>query len=1295
MRRVAYILILMILAAFTARAQRAGENSFRQESVAHLTYFFFNRFQTSDGLSGNTVTCSVQDRDGFIWVGTNGGICRYDGSTFFNMGDVESRIQMRGVAEALFLDDEGLLWFSTSFGRGFYNTVTGEITRVDIADKIYVNNISQSGDGDIWFCSNDLYKYSKSNGSVTRYPSNGFRFISVTADQGGQIWCTGSDGRCLRYDGLIDKFILEPYSGLRILTGISGNRILASTSDGKVVVLDPRAESSTTVLQGLSASEGKGVSCLLERVPGEFWIGTHAGVFIYNEITGQLRTINHSDSEQLSISSDNVTSLSSDREGNIWVGTDYKGLNLWRNNHSAFLMFYPRNAVNSIKGRIISAVTASGNDLWVGTEEGELNRFSMENNMFYHYDLPGTRNKYQSILDEDGELWIATDGNGVIRFDPERNVVKRSYHFSHNHFYCLLKTSSGHILVSSDEGVFRYVPDRDSFEPVPDSGTYPVRALKEDSTGRIWVGTTGDGIVLLDSTLHKTGSLGHLLRVTSFFEDSSRRMWVTMEGGGLDIYDLVTLERTRRSKSSGLTSNITCSVIEDDEGMMWLSTASGLYMVDPSEYHISTSCFAGTQFESIGYTFGSVCKTSSSERIFMGTTDGLLCFVPSRMKLSDTNQSVHISSVTGWKDGRSTELVSPGRSASYSDRIRTTYKDVSALSINFSCLDYSNIVAPQYEYTFTSRDGVVSAVTMEQVLMLPNIAYGHHTFTVRLLGVSTPESVKTVSIYVRPPFFRSTVAKILFVLVCLSIILGICHIIIRSRKEKRLRQLDEFEMAKQKELYESMNSFFMNITHEIRTPLTLIKMPLDRIISTGKYREKDFQTIKANTDLLLSLTNQLLDIRKLEQREEKLEFTRQDMCEIVRATGARYATMYEDQHVSMIVSVPDTVINAMCARDSVQKIVSNLLSNALKYGSDTVTVSLVKKDDMAVVRVDSNGDRIPPSLNEKIFEKFFHGGKGTGLGLPLARTLAELHGGRLYLDVSRQDANSFVLELPLEHPESISLDKPDSGKESAVEMQYDDSKRSVLIVEDNMGFRLYLAEALSEEYNVHTAANGRAAIEILDADKVDLIVSDIMMPLMDGCELCNTVKSTMEYCHIPVILLTAAVGMDTRIETLHVGADGYIEKPFPIELLMANIANLFKNREIAYHQFSNSPLSQFSEIPINKIDEALMTKLNDVMIEKMSESSLCIDDLSSALNISNSTLYRKVKANTGMNVSEYIRVFRLKRAAELLASGQYRINEVADMVGFSSSTYFSTNFQKQFNTSPSAFVKSLGQKTKD
>jgi len=348
------------------------------------------------------------------------------------------------------------------------------------------------------------------------------------------------------------------------------------------------------------------------------------------------------------------------------------------------------------------------------------------------------------------------------------------------------------------------------------------------------------------------------------------------------------------------------------------------------------------------------------------------------------------------------------------------------------------------------------------------------------------------------------------------------------------------------------------------------------------------------------------------------------------------------------------------------------------------------------VRVDSDGDRIPPEDAELIFEKFYQAesskrSKGTGLGLPFARSLAALHGGTLTLDQSVKECNSFVLELPVHQDISVEMPIPRSDREEPEEtsVAFDNLHHTVLVVEDDPQMRGYLAKELSELYNILVAPNGEDALEIIRRQRVDLVVSDIMMPGIDGCALCNLIKSTTEYSHIPVILLTAAVGMETRIETLEAGADGYIEKPFSIDLLRANIANLFKNRDIANRQFTQSPLSHFNSVVTGGMDQEFMERLHATVMKHLSEPDLNIETLTQELGTSKSTLYRKVTANTGLNINEYIRVSRLKKAAEMLASRKYRISEVAYMTGFSSPSYFATCFQKQFDITPSAFVKNL------
>lgn len=1256
-----------------------------QTSTSPVPYYYFSRYQIINGLPGNSVSSFAQDKYGFLWIGTGNGVFRYDGYHFTTVYETAQYRIMGGSVDALFVDREGLVWFSTVSGKGCYDPVTGEVMALGIDTEDQVHSICQDSEGRIWYCSNDLYRYDKTSGEIRKYPSGRYNFTSAVSDSEGQLWCISSDGRLLAYDSLTDSFKEEPVSDMKIIAPASGKRLLTFSSDGEVAFFDPYKASSETIFKG------DHVSSILERVPGEVWIGTDSGIYIYKDDTERTIHVVHADGESMSLSSNDIVSLATDREGNVWIGTHMNGFNLWRNNDAAYSFFYPINQGQSMSGTIVSAVKLANNRLWSATEDGELNCLPAGEAKFQHIKLPGDRNDYHDLLPVGDELWLSTHCNGVFRMDIRKSSVIRHYQISDKAFNRLMLTSEGTMLVGSSDGVYRYRKESDDFVMLQGTEGLDVFALCEDSGGKIWLGTSGNGIVVMDASFNVRNTLEPKLRVTSLFEDSRHMMWITTDGDGVFAMDIDSMQAHQLSLENGFPSQVTCSVAEDSDGMIWISTSNGLHLLDPTDERVVSSFFMDGDTQSSHFTYGAV-SSSSFGTIFMGTTYGILSFDPSKMKSLEIDKSIYISSIKGIVGDRMTDLFEEGHSALHSKRVVASYKDATSLRIRYSCQNFSSPVSYQYRYTLSSRNSSVSEVTGERMALFFNVGYGRHLFTVSLYGSDAPESTKSVEIIIRRPFYRSTFMICLYALLLMTMASAIVYNGVRWRRRERMLRQERMDREKEKELYESKNAFFMNITHEIRTPLSLIKMPLDQMIRTGEYSKKDLLVIQANTNRLLDLVNQLLDIRKLEQKEEKLEFTRYDLCDIVRRTAALFNTTADDQGVMLSVDVPDGSIDTMCAKDSIEKIISNLITNALKYGKDKIDVRLSEAGGKAILRVSSNGDRIPFRSRDKIFEKFVHGGKGTGLGLPLARTLAQQHDGRLYLDTDSTEMNSFVLELPIVHPEDIPQDSQAEPESEDMEQSYNDSRRDILVVEDNEDFRLYLAESLSREFNVFTAANGKVAVDKLENRKVDLIISDVMMPVMDGCELCNYVKTTMEYSHIPVLLLTAAVGMETRMATLEVGADGYIEKPFPIELLQATVANLFKNREIAYQQFSRSPLSHFNGVPTNKVDEELMSRLHSVMLEKMGDSSLSINDLSSALSISNSTLFRKIKANTGLNINEYIRLSRLKRAAELLASGKYRVNEVADMVGFASSSYFSANFQKQFNVSPSTFVKNVRSK---
>jgi signal transduction histidine kinase/DNA-binding response OmpR family regulator len=590
------------------------------------------------------------------------------------------------------------------------------------------------------------------------------------------------------------------------------------------------------------------------------------------------------------------------------------------------------------------------------------------------------------------------------------------------------------------------------------------------------------------------------------------------------------------------------------------------------------------------------------------------------------------------------------------------------------------------------------------VVRLPS---GKYHFKVKASSYGDNDAyTKEMDFHIKPHPLLSKVAKVMYSIVLIALVTALILMIELKRKRDKARNISKIISMKEKELYNAKIHYFTNITHEIRTPLTLIKLPLDKIIAKGAYTpesEKDLRTMQANADRLLSLTNQLLDMRKMEENEIKLSCVRENICEIVRKASRYFEQMALEQHISLITDIPERPIWVMCAKDSIITIVSNLMSNAVKYGKDRICVSVSESEDRQkiFIRVESNGSHIPENESEKIFNIFFQRpsehvkgriSQGTGLGLPYARTLANMHNGRLYLDVNVSDMNSFVLELPVQQEKQVVLEeRKTEEKPAGREARYDSSRYSIMIVEDSEEMRSYLASELSDSYNVSQAANGEEALAILKSEKIDIVISDIMMPVMDGCKLCNKIKTDSDLSHIPVILLTAAIGVETHIETLEVGADGYIEKPFPIELLRSNISNLFKNREISYRQFITKPLTHYNSVTASKVDNEFMTRLHEFIMKNIAEQDLNIDNLTSQLGTSKSSLYRKLKANTGLSINEYIRVCRLKQAAELLSSQKYKINEVAFMTGFSSASYFATCFQRQFEITPSEFIRNLEQ----
>lgn len=642
----------------------------------------------------------------------------------------------------------------------------------------------------------------------------------------------------------------------------------------------------------------------------------------------------------------------------------------------------------------------------------------------------------------------------------------------------------------------------------------------------------------------------------------------------------------------------------------------------------------------------------------------------------------------------------------YTREINLKYNQ-NSFAFRFAALCYAAPEENYLSYTLKGFDKEWYSTTKSSTASYTNLKPGDYTFCVKTANARGEWSndIKSIHIHIAPPFWKSPWAYLLYFILSAA---GIGYIFYRFRKQitdKQQRQLEILEAEKEKEIYHAKIDFFTNIAHEIRTPLTLIKGPLENILHKENI---DRNTIRENLDVmerntlrLLDLTNQLLDFRKTETKGFRLNFMDCNISQLIRDTYIRFNPAAQQNGLKFQTDLPEQDFNAPVDKEALTKILSNLFNNAVKYATSSIHVSLIppcgmKEPGYFSIMVSNDGHPIPHDMQEKIFQPFVQikqtsGGQrtaGTGIGLPLARSLAELHKGKLYLKDSEEIC--FCVELPVDQEKAIQLQKDSTisqtGNMQTVIRQHS-TNICILVVEDDPEMQNFICAQLETVYCVIRASNGKEALQVLSEKTISLIVSDVMMPEMDGFELCHTLKTDIEHSHIPIILLTAKVTMQSKIEGIELGADDYIEKPFSTEYLLARIANLLSNQDKLCHAFTSSPFVNAKTIALSKADENFLDKLIEVIQKNISEPDFNVDILAEKMNMSRSSLHRKIKGIAQITPNEFIQLERLKMAAQLIQSGEYRINEVCYIVGFNSSSYFAKCFQKQFGVLPKDFYK--------
>ncbi len=1319
--------------------------------MGHLSaidkHYYFKNLSVQDGLSHNTVNVILQDRQGFMWFGTKDGLNRYDGLSFrkFKHNDFEQRSIGNNFITALYEDEEGNIWIGTDVGLYLYypekdyfeHFVTSSVENTMIEHT--VTTIAGDNQGCVWIAveSQGLFCYDLKSRQLRNHTLKDFSFLSSNVqtfvfDDSGTLWvgCYG-DGLFYSKDRLktlhpylspIEKE--EVYENDVVTSLVKGayNCLYVGSMKGGVKELNL---TSNKLYDLLSIDEsGEDVFCrkLLTVSDHTLWIGAESGLYIYSLRKGKYVHLRSSIHDPYSLSDNAIYSLCKDREDGIWIGSYFGGVNYYPHFYTNFEKYYPNGTENGLQGRRVREFCQDNRGLlWIGTEDGGLNRFDPKTKNFSFFAPSSTFSNVHGLCMVGDYLWVGTFSKGVKVIDTCTGTIVKTYQktdsphsLADNSVFSIYSTTKGDIYLGTMFGLLRYNKQLDGFDRISELNGKFVYDIKEDSGGNLWLATYANGAYCYDVSeqiwknyLHDEDDPNSISydKVVSVFEDSHRQIWLTTQGGGFCCFHPDTETFTNYNLAEGLPNDVVYQIVEDKEGLFWLTTNSGLVCFQPDsgkmKVYTTSNGLLGDQFN-----YRSSFETEDGT-IYFGSIDGFVAFNPKDFSENKYLPSVVITDfLLLGKEVRVGDKESPlKKSIGYSDEIMLQ-SNQNSFSFRMAALDFQAPRMSKIIYKLEGFDEDWLTLGESPIVIYSNLPYGNYTFVVKVANSDGVWNEKGISLRVKilPPFYLSIWAYVIYGLLIVGCSLyALIYVRKRSNYKHRL-QMEKFEQEKEREVYHAKIDFFTNVAHEIRTPLTLIKGPLENIIlkkQVDAETREDLNVMQQNTERLLNLVNQLLDFRKTESQGYKLNFAKCNITEVVNETYLRFTSLAKQKGLDFTLQLPECDFYAHVNQEAFTKIISNLLNNGVKYAASYVHVSLElpKADGKKVfrIRTDNDGVIISDEMKEKIFQPFvrFNGmedGKvttGTGIGLALSRSLAELHDGTLVMEKG-EDSNVFCLTLPILQDSTITLTSDvEVDKANVISMGHVDKKDNrpvVLVVEDNPDMQAFLVRQLSKDYTILSASNGAEGLKILDGNYVNLIISDVVMPVMDGFELCKTVKSNLNYSHIPIILLTAKTNLQSKIEGMELGADAYIEKPFSLEYLQAYASNLIQNREKLRQTFAKSPFVAANTMALTKADEEFIMKLNEVIQDNYSNPIFSMDDMADCLNMSRSNFYRKIKGVLDLSPNEYLRLERLKKAAQLLRDGNYRVNEISYMVGFNSPSYFAKCFQKQFGVLPKDFV---------
>jgi signal transduction histidine kinase/ligand-binding sensor domain-containing protein/DNA-binding response OmpR family regulator len=1336
----------------------------------------FRRLSVQEGISNSSVIAVTQDNDHFLWFGTRDGLNRFDGY------NIQIFRKDRGNPNSLLFDDIRLLyfdpllktiWAGSTKGLSRFISEKNEFrnyyfnqTKVNDISEYYIQALLRDSKGNLWVGVPDgLYLFNatkdKFEKQSIRYQGNPLNILSIHEDKGKKIWIGTNAGLFQLKYGLnkqvdLKEVYIPEVPGVKSLksqaiyaiqSDLQQQLWLGTHGEGlyKWHTLTNKMVQYKHIEKDSRSLSNNMIRSIAVHPNGQIWVGTFVGLNQFDPVRNNFKAIVADEKNQSNLSSSSIWSVFFDKKGSLWVGTFYGGVNFYDPGIKRFQNYVHIPERNSLSHNVVSAIKEDKNgNFWIGTEGGGLNYFEKGRQTFVNYfhsplktnTLSG--NNIKALYYEKNQLWIGTYNAGLDNYDVDKKSFtnygkgERGWdRFSSLNVYSLLKiknliyvlTYGGglNVLDIGNKKITQIQHDPKRQESLSNNLG---RILIRDKMGNVWIGTE-DGLNLLSKENIEKGNYTFKryldgYNIASLYEDSKGNIWIGTFSNGLIYKNNQSFNYF--TEKEGLAGHTIFTILEDKRGEIWLGTNQGI-----SRCNVARKSFlnynSSDGLQNLEFNYNAGLMESKTGSLLFGGKNGFTLFQPSNLKTNKYIPKVALTRLivnnrevkVGAKDG----ILS--KALNQMDLI--TFKHNQAnFTLQFSALDYLNPQKNHYAIKLEGLDKYWQYIVGSQEVTYTLQKPGGYLFRLKggnNDGIWNPKE-KVITIKVLPsPWLSLPAYLVYFSLFAIALFIGYRFIVLNHTLA-----LEQVEKGKQSEIHQMKLRFFTNITHELRTPLSLILGPLEELLDSNKENKKNFGPLKTahrNAVRLLNLVNQLLTFRKLERDHEEMNIEETDIISFLRDISDSFKDEMRLHHIDFKITYDFSPFPVFMDRDKMEKVFYNLLSNAFKFTPEGGNISIViaKKEESVSCTFKDSGIGIEPEFQDEIFRRFYEKdnnhpslrvqNEGTGIGLALSLQMVKLHKGEIKVESEPNKGASFEVTFPInlnQAAQEISVKQNGTDTRKGKKMNEMEQSPSwedwsevqvasdsllntqsfhFLLIDDNEEIIDYLSTIFPPTIFLSRATDGNSGLEKALLLQPDLIISDVMMPGMDGFQLSYQLRANFETSHIPIILLTAQSDFSFKLEGLKTGADEYLTKPFHPKELFIRVENILRNRGFSRQKFKEKEILEPSEITFTSADETLIQNAIALVEKNMDFPEYSVDQFAQDLAVSRPSLFNKMRALTGETPKNFIKIIRLKRAAQLLKTGKLSVSEVCYMTGFRDPKYFNKCFQKQYNQSPSEY----------